>query len=432
MFARLRKRLQFALFCILHRRSLAAQQKWQSNHLRRLVQYAYHNVPMWRTVLSEKDIGPDSIRSIGDLSKIPVTDKQAYLGKMLEEYTDNSRPSLTNWFVTSGTSGMPFTFRMSDHARDPAYIDFGSLRFLWWLGEPISRLSSINFARIKIRAPSSEHRLFIPVADFLQNPREILTRIAQFKPEILSTYPSLLVEIARIVENQQMTTRFQVRFVLSIGETLAPSVRQYVSDILKCEIYDRYGFEEVSAVGVECAKHDGFHINTESLIVEIVDESGESLAPGKYGRIVVTDLFNYGMPFIRYDSGDRGTMTYEPCACGLRSPRIWVKGRYSSFLEFPQRRFHHLEFDAAMDGFMNSVLQYQIVKRSDSEICARIVPGPAFDTSFEGKIIESLRKLVGPDIRIAVESVSTLPIVQTGKSRIVADETTSDKTVSRE
>jgi phenylacetate-CoA ligase len=137
---------------------------------------------------------------------------------------------------------------------------------------------------------------------------------------------------------------------------------------------------------------------------------------------VATDLYNYGMPFIRYDTGDQGVLSQEPCACGLRSPRLWVTGRYSSFLTFPARRFHHLEFDGAMDGYMNEVLRYQIAKQSDHDILVRIIPGPAFRDGVRESVRKRVQELVGGDIQIAVETVTSLPTTGRGKSRIVVDE----------
>lgn len=415
-------RLRFAQFCVLHRRSLAAQKRWQKNRIQKLIRHAYRHVPLWRTLLREKGIVPDSIRSIEDMSRLPITSKRTYLGRMPEEFIDNSRAVQSHWYLTSGTSGMPFRFLLSEQSVLEKYIDFASFRFLWWRGESLSKLATTRLARIKIRGPSNEHRLFVPVEEFLSHPRESLARIVNFKAEIISAYPSILLDMARLLSKDSTLPRPQLRFVLSFGEMLFPSVRTFVQDTLGCEIYDRYGLEEIGVVGVECAQHDGFHVNTESVIIEIADDSYVPIAPGMEGKIIATDLLNYGMPFIRYDTGDRGKISYEPCACGLRSPRLWIQGRYSAYLSFPARSIHHLEFDGAMDGFMNYIFQYQIAKKSENEIVARIIPGPAFYADVIGRVKENLEKLVGIGVRVSVETVGELPVTPRGKSRIIIDE----------
>ncbi len=422
MIKKIKERIQFAQFCILHRRSLAAQRRWQTKHLQRIVRHAYEHVPLWRTLLDEKGIHPKSIDALEHISKLPVTRKQTFLGRMVEEYIDRSGPVRSIWYITSGTSGIPFRFLMGERALLEKYSDFASLRFLWWRGEPLRALASVNWTRIKIRAPASKHRSFVSVEEFLTDPRRALAKITQCDTAIISAYPSILLEMARLISKDPSLPNPKPRYLLSFGEMLSPSVREFVSETLGCEIYDRYGLEEIGVVGVECAEHDGFHIHTESLILEITDDSYVSVQNGTEGRIVITDLFNYGMPFIRYDTGDRGSVSYEPCACGLRSPRLWLKGRYSAYLPFPQRTIHHLEFDGAMDGFMNYIFQYQIAKKSDTEIIARIIPGPAFYAEVAERVQRSLGKLVGQDIRVDVEIVEVLPTTPRGKSRIVIDE----------
>lgn len=417
------RRVQFAQFCLLHRRSLRVQRRWQEKYLHRLVAHTCRNVPIWRSLARDKNIDPDSIRSIANITRLPTTSKHTFLGRMVEDYIDNSRMTQSYWYETSGTSGTPFTFLMSDHARTPMYSEFASLRFLWWQGVPFSKIFSTRLARIKIRATSTEDRLFIPVEEFQKDIRQALTQIAQFKAEIVSAYPSILLDMARLIEREPLLLDPVPRFILAFGEELSNSLRKFVSKAIGSEIYNRYGLEEIGAIGVECSVHDGFHINTESIIIEITDDAYNPAAHGTEGRVVATDLFNYNMPFIRYDTGDHGRVSYEPCACGLRSPRLWVSGRYTAYLAFPSRRIHHLEFDGAMDGFMHLIFQYQIAKRSDTEIIARIIPGPDFHEGVIEKVREKLTELVGESIDVQVETVQKLPRVPRGKSRIVLDET---------
>jgi phenylacetate-CoA ligase len=414
-------RLWFARFSVVHARSRARQEAWQRQRLTRLVSRAYSTVPFWKNHLDAANVDPMSVTALEDLQRIPTTSKQSCLGRRIEEYIDSTRPARAVWYLTSGTSGTPFRFLTSDLVMNEQVRDFASLRFLWWLGRSPARLATTRLARVKIRAPENPYRLFVPVGSYLTDPRTALQRIGDFGPEVLSAYPSILSHMAESME-RGAAPRLSVPFVLSFGEMLEPSVRTRVATAFGAEVYDRYGLEEIGVVGLECAAHDGFHVNTESVIVEIVDESSRPLPPGVEGRVVVTDLFNFNMPFIRYDSGDVGVLNQEPCACGLRSPRIRIRGRYTAFLQFPSRRIHHLEFDGAMDGFMNDVYQYQIAKLADESLLVRVVPGPSFSSPVVMQIERNLRALAGNSVRIRVECVQRIPITESGKSRIVVDE----------
>lgn len=415
------ERIWFARFCITHRRSLRAQKRWQSARLRDMVAHAYRNVPLWRELFDGSSVRPEDIHSIEDLHKLPISSKETYLHRHAEEYLDGSRQIRSRWYVTSGTSGKPFTFFLSEIAIQEKYITFASLRFLWWIGVPLAQLATINFARIKIRAPQSPHRLFVSVGALLSDPKKELHRLKEFNMDVLSAYPSILYEISKYMQLPHMP-RIRPRYILAFGETLYPAMRRHIEKNLGGEVYSRYGLEEIGVVGLECSHHDGFHIHTESVIIEIVDEKGRVVPDGTRGRVIATDLFNFGMPFIRYDTGDAGYITQERCACGLESPRIWIEGRYAAFLQFGSRKIHHLEFDGAMDSFMHKVFKYQIIKRNDSSVEVLIVPGPAYESSIAVEIRDKVTGLVGESVEVFVRTVEEVNITERGKCRIVIDQ----------
>jgi phenylacetate-CoA ligase len=164
-------------------------------------------------------------------------------------------------------------------------------------------------------------------------------------------------------------------------------------------------------------------VHCESLIVEIVDEHGAVLPEGSYGRVVVTDLFNSRMPFIRYDTGDHGTLSWQRCVCGQGAPRLWLEGRYSAFLMLNGRRIHHLEFDVALEIFMNSIIQFQVVKEARDKIVINIIPSTSFDEVLREKVMIRMHSLVGPNVHVAIKLVDAIPKTPRGKSQLVADMT---------
>ena len=205
------------------------------------------------------------------------------------------------------------------------YIGFATFRFLLWNSGIKKNIATTRIARIKQKRFSSTFRLGIPFSDFQTNPKEVCSRLAEFKPEVLIAYPLVLFDLAKMLEDDKTLPPLTPRYILSSGGELTPSVRSFVSEQLGCAIYDQYVLEEIGVIGTECSIHDGFHINSESIIVEITDESGKPLSEGEYGKVVVTDLLNYNMPFIRYDTGDQGIITFKPCTCGIYTPRLWLK-----------------------------------------------------------------------------------------------------------
>lgn len=422
MLRKIREAVHFLIFHSVHLRSRASIEAWQQNKLRLLIPYLERNIPLYKELLRAHSIDSTYVRQLKDLARLPRMRKENFIGKPVEEYTDTSQALFGRWAKTSGSSGTPFAPLRRFHVHAPWYGDSLHYRFLMWDRPWRFSTTWARIAKILVlpRSPSNS-QLVILVKDFLNNPEEALKRIAEFRPHVIETHASLLYEFARSAERYKVD--IQARYAISMGEQLSPASRRFIEERLHCEVYDRYGLEEFGTVATECKVHDGLHINAETFIVEVVDESGSVLQDGEQGKILVTDLDNFQMPFVRYDTGDRGYISWKPCKCGLEAPRLWFEGRYSTFLTLGDRTYHHFEFDAALDSFMNQVLQYQVVKQGASTITLRIIPGPAFSLQTPDLIKQKVAALVGNKIFIRIENVGKISRVSRGKSQIIVDET---------
>ncbi|MGC4047007.1 MAG: hypothetical protein QM758_24695 [Armatimonas sp.] len=89
-------------------------------------------------------------------------------------------------------------------------------------------------------------------------------------------------------------------------------------------------------IAAECDQHNGLHITSDNIYVEIVRPDGTPCAPGEPGQIVLTDLHNYGMPFLRYKVGDTGSFKEGLCSCGRGLPLLnVVDGRVLDVIRTP-------------------------------------------------------------------------------------------------
>lgn len=416
----IRERARYLRFRGVHMRSRKGIERWQVDHLRTLIARASENVPLFAKLFTQHGFAPTSLASIHDLKRLPITYKATYVGKEVEEYTDNSQSRLGYWVTTSGTSGRPFAILRNPQIYAPLYVDLMLYRFLFD-GKPWRFVRSEKVVRIWPKASYLENSEEILIADLLTDTEKTLRHIGAINPDIIETYAGILHVIAEGVKKYRISLR--PRYAISCAEQMTPALRAVVSEVLGCEVFNRYGMEEFGAIATECSAHDGLHVHSESFIVEIVDDHGAPMPDGNYGRIVITDVFNSQMPFIRYDTGDRGKISWQRCSCGQGAPRLWLEGRYSAFLMLGGRRIHHLEFDVALEVFMNSIVQYQVLKEEHDKIVIKIVPAPAFDEAAQKNVIARVRSLVGPDVRISIQSVDSIPKSARGKSQIVADMT---------
>ncbi|MDM7913944.1 MAG: hypothetical protein QUU85_01575 [Candidatus Eisenbacteria bacterium] len=130
-----------------------------------------------------------------------------------------------------------------------------------------------------------------------------------------------------------------------MGETLRPDgivatsmmllrpEREVIERVFGRRVINRYGCEEVSLIACECERREGLHVNAEHVEVEVLRDDGTACGPGEDGRIVVTELVNFGMPMLRYEVGDRGAWHDRACSCGRPFPLLReVTGRTADFL----------------------------------------------------------------------------------------------------
>ncbi len=426
MLSRIRHLVGFLRFHSVHLRNRRAIERYQWSRLRTLIPYLSEHIALYRQLLAERGVNQNCISRLEDLRLLPIIDKSLFAGRPVEEYTDQSRPLYGRWAKTSGSSGTPFTPLRRVHTRLPWYGDSLYYRFLFWDTPWRVDSSWARVVHIRIHPRQQKNHLVIAIDDFLNDTEAAVQQMIDFQPDILETHPSLLFELASYM--QKNPRKFPLKYIVSVSENLSPTVRAYVEEQLQCKVFNRYGLEEFGTVGNECSKHDGFHINTESFIVEIVDEKGALCTDGVFGRVLITDLFNTEMPFVRYDTGDRGQISRNVCACGLHAPRLWIDGRYSAYLVFDDRRFHHYQFTAAFSALMNSVAAYQVVKKGESDLVLRVIPGPLYTAATGEEVVASVQETVGPDINVTLELVEQFSRVPQGKSQIVRDESTHAET----
>jgi len=252
---------------------------------------------------------------------------------------------------------------------------------------------------------------------------DIARKVYEFQPKFLRGYPSAIYLLARFIEK---TGKYKIkpRAIFTGAEVLYDYQRELFRKVFECEAYSHYCAFELHPIAVECPTHTGHHVTAENVFVEIVDDNGEAVPAGREGRILITNLHNYGMPFIRYDIGDIGTLSDQACSCGRGRPLLSsLSGRADDILitrsgrQIPgtvlQRRF------LAFFG----VEHCQVIQDSYEHLTVKLVvkkpcPQEQMD-KIRNAILNTYRPLVGEDMNITVEFVDRIPLTRAGKQRVV-------------
>jgi len=171
------------------------------------------------------------------------------------------------------------------------------------------------------------------------------------KPVLVRGYASSLYYVACFVEQHGLVIHAP-KAVISSTEVLHQRMREVIERVFRCKVFDSYGCREISQIATECEAHDGLHIVSENQFVEL---NGND--------VIVTNLNNQVMPFLRYKVGDlASSIDMTPCSCGRFSPRIMsLMGRDNDNIELPNGKIINGEFFEFLFFGMPSVIQYQVV-----------------------------------------------------------------------
>jgi len=211
------------------------------------------------------------------------------------------------------------------------------------------------------------------------------------------------------------------------AELLTPKSREKMENLLGAKIFESYGLCEVADIACECKAHQGMHEITRHAYIEILKD-GKPATDMEQGNIILTDLDNYQMPFIRYNSGDLGKRTFKPCKCGMKSPRIVsIDGRAIDFLVSKEGKpIHSYIFIGDMsplkqEPLVSSISQFQVVQYKNKSLDIRIIEEKTLSKEEKSRIKEFIQEHLGK-IKVRIISVKNIPREKSGKIRTIISE----------
>ena len=243
---------------------------------------------------------------------------------------------------------------------------------------------------------------------------EQLRRVKQFKPSILLIYPNNLN--AFLDEWEANWDMDYIKHIKTIGETVSPELRARTKAITGLKIEDNYSSNEMGCMAIQCPDHDHYHVMSETVILEILDDDGNPCKPGETGRVVVTDLHNFISPLIRYDIGDFA-VPGEQCACGRGLPVLRrVVGREHSIIKRPDgTRGWPIFYGAKMNGIA-PVRQYQFIQHTLNDIEFRCYTEEPLTPEQESGLIALVQEALGHPFNInLIQYRERLPTTKVGK-----------------
>jgi phenylacetate-CoA ligase len=251
-----------------------------------------------------------------------------------------------------------------------------------------------------------------------QSMLEFASVLRRKPPSLIYGHAHNMYIFAKFLEKERI---FDIRpkGMYSAGMVLHDWERTKVEEIFQCKFQDRYGCEELGLIAAECKKQEGLHINTDDLYVEFLNKSGDPVDPGTPGHIVITDLSNYVMPFIRYRIEDIGIPSDRKCSCGRTQPLIEkIQGRVADFIITPEGRcISGISLTDHFGASIPGVAQMQIVQKEVNLLTLNIVKGAEFDKNSLSTIQNLVRTFFGKNMKFDCNFVENIPQEASGKYR---------------
>jgi phenylacetate-CoA ligase len=241
--------------------------------------------------------------------------------------------------------------------------------------------------------------------DMTTDPAAQAEWLRKTRPAYLLTYPTNLEALLDCFAERDAPRMHQV---ICIGETTTADLQQRCKAILGAELVASYSSQELGYMALQCPDCGQYHVQSESVVLEVLAEDRTPCSPGKIGRVVVTDLHNFAMPLIRYAIGDYAEVG-DPCSAGRGLPTLRrVLGRRRNMIVFPDGRRHWPLTGFHRFGDVAPIRQYQFVQHTRDHIEVRLVADRPLSKSQRDDLSQiilgsfgypfrlSLRELEGP------------------------------------
>lgn len=384
---------------------------FQQERLEKLLQHAYRTTPYYRELL--KTASPD-------ISEVPPLEKQNVREQLARLCSEAFPQEQRIKNATGGSTGTPLTFYQDRNYWNQRnlsvyYFDrwagwnFGEPQLIIW-GSPADLKGDEHW----------KHRL----NNFWRNQywlngfhltdtamQAAFNEMDRCQPQTILAYPSSLYQFASFLSENSLTPRWGLKGIISSAEMLQPHYRALAETVFGTKVYNRYGGREVGLIAMECTE-GRMHINCHDLYLEI-----DSLDPyTKPGEILITQLNNYAMPFIRYRIGDIGRLSDEVCPCGNQLPVLGeLLGRSTATFRTKTGALIHGGYFTQEFYNVIGVNQFQLIQETFERCVLKLVINARWQETTGDLLIGKIQDTLGPNVAVTVEFVEEIPLPASGK-----------------
>ena len=384
---------------------------FQKEQLEKLLRHAYQTTPYYRDLLKVES---------PDISQIPPLEKKD-IREQLKRLCSEAVPQkhrIKN--ATGGSTGTPLTFyqdrsywnqrNLSVYYFDRwAGWDFGTPQLIIW--GALEDLEGNGHWKYQLNNFWRNHYWLngFHLTDLKM--RTAFQQMDRSHPQTILAYPSSLYQFAAFLFESGLVPKWNLKGIITSAEMLHAHYRSLAETVFGTKIYNRYGGREVGLIAMECAA-GRMHINCRDLYLEIDSPNPYTIS----GDILITQLNNYAMPFIRYRIGDIGRLSDEACSCGNQLPVLAeLLGRSTATFRTRTGTLIHAGYFTQQFYNVIGVDQFQLIQETVKRCVLKVVINTQWTEAARRYMVQKIQGALGADVIVTVKLVEEIPLPASGK-----------------
>lgn len=406
--------------------SLEKKYEYQREQLVKFIKFAYENTEFYQTLYEGIDIS--SIKTVEDLKKLPIVDKEILRANISKCSAKNCAP--THIGHTGGTTGKSLSFCVSraDMMERMAMLDHFKSR----VGFEHLKMRRATFNGKHIVPPNQKSKVFwrynhackqMIFSSFHiteENLKYYVDEFNRFKPAAIDGFFTSMCDLASYIERHNIRLEFQPIAIFPTSETLTDEGRALLERVFKCKVYNQYASSEGAPFVTDC-ENQTLHIELASGVFERFEDTDE---------VLVTSFTTHGTPLIRYRIGDR--MAFDEnasCTCGNDSPIVRsIEGRRLDFLYTAEgAKINAGNVSNLLKYLPNVVIRSQFVQEhQDSVLLLLEVDKEKYNTEHEENLQKEFRHKFGTNTKLIIKYVDEIPREKSGKFMMIKNTVKED------
>jgi len=390
--------------------------------------HSFENVPYYKNLFNECSLNPYSGDFLNQFKNLPLHTK-ATIRENFDSIRATNLPE--SRFVKNSTSGSTGEILWFYSDKMPRIRQALQMRCFDWMNCKVgkkhmmilalySQAERIRKNKVQLIKSLLKRTRILSALHYSEDDLEnYIKEINDFSPQLLTSFPSILYRFASYIKSKKGNI-LRPKAIQLTGEKLYPFQRDLIEEVFQVKIFNFYGSRDIPMIAMECEEHNGLHIMSENVYLEVLDTNGYPIQEGE-GDLVLTDLHNYVFPFIRYKIGDRAVMGQRNCLCGRTLPILEeITGRELDIIRFPNGKEVGGVFWPAILKSKTGIREFQVEQLESDKIAIRFIPGNDFEEVNINYYTDRIQEYSGNDLNISFIKVQEIERVGTsGKFKFV-------------